>query len=451
VTAVRSISPARRAAFQILLRMEGGRAHADELLRSREVCALAAPDRNLTTTLVLGILRWQIWLDGQVRPLLKKPGAKLEPAVRTALRLGAFQLLFLDRIPKHAAVDESVELVKRAGHRFASGMVNAVLRALAPCERLNESAREQAAMEAHPAWMVERWIRHYGEETARAICLHGQTQPEAQVRVSSAEDEEELACDGIALAPGTLLACARRVAAGDVTATELFRKGRVRLQDEGSQLIAEFAVTLGQNQGKILDACAAPGGKTRILAERLPRARIVALETSAARLAAMRAKLAAFADRVEFRHADAAKPGEGEKFDLALVDAPCSGTGTLGRNPEIRHRLKLEDLGRHAARQCAILGAALRAVRPGGRVIYSTCSLEREENEKVVAALLAEASDASQVSLASRIALLEEKAILTRAGAEQLRKCVSPDGALRLMPGELHTDGFFVALIEKSS
>jgi 16S rRNA (cytosine967-C5)-methyltransferase len=165
VKAVRGVSPARGAAFPILLRVERGRAHADDLLRGNPVDALSGADRNLAAALVLGVLRWQLWLDAQIRPLLKRPGAKLEPEVRAALRLGAFQLLRMDRIPAHAAIDESVELVKQAGHRFASGMVNAVLRSLARRKGGNEAAPEKradpsdsaAAVAAHPAWMVERW------------------------------------------------------------------------------------------------------------------------------------------------------------------------------------------------------------------------------------------------------------------------------------------------------
>ena len=169
------------------------------------------------------------------------------------------------------------------------------------------------------------------------------------------------------------------------------REGRVRLQDEGSQLVAEIA---GQgNRGAtiaILDCCAAPGGKTLILAERNPAARIVACEASAERLAQMQKRLEGFDDRIECRLADATTLKEESSFNVVLADVPCSGTGTLGRNPEIRHRLKMEDLPRQAERQRAILTAALRAVRVGGRVIYSTCSLEPEENEQVVAAVLAE-------------------------------------------------------------
>jgi 16S rRNA (cytosine967-C5)-methyltransferase len=273
------------------------------------------------------------------------------------------------------------------------------------------------------------------------------------VRVESPATADELSDTGIELAAGELLTAARTVVSGDVTATEAFREGRVRLQDEGSQLIGELAagITAGlvQNREKILDACAAPGGKTLILAERNPNALIVACESSPRRLADLSKRLAAYADRVECRLADAAGLEEEGAFDLALVDVPCSGTGTLGRNPEIRHRFQLEDLPRLAERQRDILRGALRAVRLGGRVVYSTCSLEPEENEQVVTAALSENPNVRQISLAPAIEALERNGILRPKGAERMQQCLTPEGALRLLPGTLPTDGFFVALLER--
>jgi 16S rRNA (cytosine967-C5)-methyltransferase len=452
---VPQLSAARREAFRILLAVQSGQSHSDDLLRGKAVNTLSSADRNLTTTLVLGVLRWQIFLDRTFRPFLKRPNAKLDAEVLIALRLGAFQLLFLDRIPAHAAIGESVELAKQAGQRFASGMVNAVLRKLsadaARVDIRDNSSFESVSMEAHPSWIVERWVASYGEDAARAICRRGQMQPALAVRIVRPEAEDELTHAGIVLAPGELLTCARTVVSGDVTATDAFREGRIRIQDEGSQLIAELAGTsLNQDQGKILDACAAPGGKTLILAERSPRARIVACESSAPRLERMRERLAAHAERIEFRLADATALEEDSVFDLVLADVPCSGTGTLGRNPEICHRLRVEDLARHAERQRAILRAAIRAVRPGGRVIYSTCSLEPEENEQVVAAVLAKIPDARQVSLAGSIESLLKDEILTQQGAQRLRGWLMPDGTLRLLPGIFATDGFFIAQIERS-
>ena len=445
-----AVSPARKAAFQILMALERGQAHSDDLLRGEGVSALSAADRNLTTALVLGVLRWQIRLDRQIQGFLKRPNARLDTEVRIALRMGAFQLRHMDRIPARAAIDESVEISKQAGHHFASGMANAVLRKIAadlPSFQASEvTAAELALAHAHPLWMVERWVDFYGIEAARAICRHGQSQPMRSVRIVNQATEEELAAGGIVLEPGELLACARSVAAGEVTATSAFQEGRVRLQDEGSQLIAELT---GRGD-MILDCCAAPGGKTLILAERNPNAHIVACEASPQRLAQLSERLAPLGRRHECRLADAAALTDENVYDLALADVPCSGTGTLGRNPEIRHRLRPEDFRRQAERQTAILRAALRAVRPGGYVVYSTCSLEPEENENVVAAVLAEMSCARIARMDAGVRALLDQGILKASGADRLGGCMTGEGFLRLLPSAFHTDGFFVAILEKT-
>ena len=436
------VSPARQAAFSILKTLEKN-GHSDTLLRGRNVEALSDVDRNLATALVLGTLRWQIALDAAIRPLLKKPNAKLDPEVLIALRLGAFQLLHMERIPARAAIDESVELTKQAGHKFASGMVNAVLRRLAELP----PAPLEDPQAAHPAWLVERWKDFYGGDTTSTICRHGQQQPNIHVRLTRDGSEPELAAERVELAPGDFLAASRRVTSGDFTKTAAFRAGQVAIQDEGSQLIAELA----PRGSGILDCCAAPGGKTLILAERNPNAQIVACDGSQQRLAQLRKRLASLGERVQCLLTDAAELNDEAAFDVVLADVPCSGTGTLGRNPEIRHRLRPEDLPRQAARQKAILQSVLQTLRPGGYVLYSTCSLEPEENEQVVQAVLAQSPNARLVPLQSKIEELRAEGILSPSGAERVLHCLTPRGCLRLIPGSFHTDGFFAALIEKRS
>ncbi|MFZ0743686.1 MAG: transcription antitermination factor NusB [Terracidiphilus sp.] len=453
-----TVSPARKAAFQALLAVESGHSHSDDLLRGKAVNALNPADRNLATALVLGVLRWQIRLDHQLQALLSRPNGKLDVEVRIALRLGAFQLLHLDRIPARAAIDESVELAKEAGHRFASGMVNAVLRKMAgtPPFQWSENTTEELALAyAHPPWMADRWTGVYGLEVTRAICRHGQGQPALVARVADTAAEQELAANGISLRSGELLTASRTVVAGDIAETATFREGRVLLQDEGSQLVAEIAAGRGARIAEIpvaiLDCCAAPGGKTLILAERNPQARIVACESSPQRLAQLRRRMAGLAEQVDCRLADATGLSDDSAYDIVLADVPCSGTGTLGRNPEIRHRLRVEGLGRQAERQRAILAAALRAVRPGGSVVYSTCSLEPEENEQVVADVLAQIPNSRAISVRSRIDDMLSDGILMAPGAEILKGCITSEGYLRLLPDMFHTDGFFIAVIERAS
>jgi len=444
-----NLSPARKAAFVILMAVERDRAHADDLLRDKAVNALSPLDRNLVTALVLGVLRWQIRLDHQIRALLTHPNAKLDPEILILLRLGAFQILHMDRIPARAAIDESVELAKQAGQQFASGMVNAVLRRLSeapPASFPDQSPAELALAQAHPAWVVERWGSRYGMDAARAFCRHDQSQPTHTLHLTNPAVEAELNLAGIHFDPGQLLTAARRVVAGDVTASAAVREGRTWLQDEGSQLVAELA---GRGNW-LLDSCAAPGGKTLILAERNPKARILACEISPPRWDELRKRMAIFTSRIECRLTDANVLVDGG-FDVALADVPCSGTGTLGRHPEIRHRLNPEDFSRHADRQLDLLLATVRAVHPGGHVIYSTCSMESEENEQVVAQALARNPNTRTVSLEGRIEALLAEGILKPSGVERLRSCLTPEGALRLLPGQFHTDGFFIAMVERTA
>jgi len=439
-----SISPARKTAFSILKTMEK-HGHSDELLRGRNVDILSEADRKLTTALVLGTLRWQIDLDRRIRPLLKHPNAKLDTEVRIALRLGAFQLLHLDRIPTRAVIDESVELAKRAGHRFASGMVNAVLRKLAASQTEQDDLEATDGREAHPAWMVERWSGFYGDEATRTICRYGQQQPTLSVRVSADVVEKEIAASWVgsevAFGPGEFLQDAQRVISGDVVSASAFREGQLRIQDEGSQVIAEL-LPRGQS---ILDCCAAPGGKTLILGERNPDAEIVACDESDQRLAELKKRLAVLGERVQCRLADVTRLTDASAFDIVLADVPCSGTGTLGRNPEIRHRLRLEDLHRQAERQKALLRSALQDVRPGGHVLYSTCSMEPEENEQVIAACVPAVSEFRIIPVRTELQRLQESRELVWKNMDEL---ISGD-FLRTIPGVHPCDGFFAAILDK--
>jgi 16S rRNA (cytosine967-C5)-methyltransferase len=449
------VAPARAAAFEILLKIDSGAGHCDELLHSLRVEALSAQDRNLCTTLVMGTLRWQIALDAQLRTYLKRPNEKLDARVQLALRLGAFQLLHLDRIPPHAAISESVELAKSAGNQYAAGMVNAILRKVATAKPVAApdafaNVAELAAGLAHPEWLVKRWAAEYGMAAAEKICRFDQEQPQTSIRLLATEEEARLLEEGVELGPGSFLATARTVSRGDVTVTDTYREGLVRIQDEGSQLVAELA---GRGSA-ILDCCAAPGGKTAILAERNPDARLVACDVSGRRLENMKRLLlhsSADSSRIEFRVADAAQLSYRDEFDLVVCDVPCSGTGTLARNPEIRHRLTPEGLDRHHRRQSEILRASMKAVRPGGRLLYATCSLEREENDAVVEECLPTASGFRRAPLEEELDALVIEGAVSADAAAGLRRSAFKDGYLRTIPGVHRCDGFFAALLVRDA
>ena len=416
-------------------------AHSDDRLRSPEVDALSPVDRHLTTTLVLGTLRWQLALDARIHALLARPDAKLSVEAATALRMGAFQLLHLERVPAHAVLHDSVELVKQSKEPGAAGMVNAVLRKIQSAPPVPP---DPAA--AHPAWMVERWVRRYGREAAHAICRWDQEPAGVTLRVPDPEAD----LDGLETEAGFFLTRARRVVRGDVGPA--FPEGpirsQLRIQDEASQLVAEMAAAAATVEGKVLDTCAAPGGKTAILAERLPGAEITAMDVSRKRLDAMLRLLPGIAHRLRPEVADAAKLQLQPEWDLILCDVPCSGTGTLARNPEIRLHAAEADLARQRARQAAILRAALRGLRPGGRLVYSTCSLEPEENEQVVEALLRETPGVRILPVAGILDRLAERGAVSPEGRERLRTATQGD-FLRTLPGLHPCDGFFAAILEK--
>lgn len=414
--AISKVTPARLAAFEILTLVGDGKGHSDELLHSARMEALSPEDRHLTTALVMGVLRWQIALDARVRGLLQRPEQRLAEPVAVALRMGAFQLLHLDRIPAHAALSESVELCRAAGQPHATGMVNAVLRKLAaaqkPGQRVFESLAAFSERLGHPQWLVERWVAAYGREAALKICEAGQKEPEGAAWFSES---------GVDLPQ----------------------------MDDGSRLVAELAAAAMPDATKVWDCCAAPGGKTLILARRLAAAEIMATDVSAKRMAQTEARFRryAYTEGIRCAVADAtAQDADGERFDLILCDVPCSGTGTLAANPEIRHRLKPEELERQAIRQRTILSAALKRLAPGGRLIYSTCSLEPEECERVVEDVMA-AAGVRQVPVEGLMAGLAEAGILRND--LELTSAVR-DGNLRTLPGVHPCDGFFAAVLERS-
>jgi 16S rRNA (cytosine967-C5)-methyltransferase len=429
--------------------------YASELLHSAAHETLSTADHGLATELVMGVVRWRSALDEEITQSSSQAVSKLDLEVLTALRLALYQLRKLDRIPPRAAIHESVELVKRARKRSAAPFVNAVLRKLAaaPLPHPSTSTEESFASPeslaralAHPLWLVERWVRAYGLAAAHQICQYDQSVPATAIRLRDPAAENDLRAEGIDLAPGALLASARRVSTANISPARA--AGQAVIQDEASQLVAAL---VGRGS-RILDGCAAPGGKTLAMADSNPDATITAVELHPHRarllqklLRSAAASPAARPHNIQIITADLQTAPLHATFDRVLVDVPCSGTGTLARNPEIKWRLQPEDLEDLRARQLAILRSALTQVAPGGRLIYSTCSLEKAENENVVEEALKQNSSFRLLDVRPELDRLEAEGVLTWPDLASLTR----GPFLRTLPGIHPCDGFFAAIFEK--
>lgn len=433
-----AVSPARQLAFEILRLVEEQGGYASDLLHSGRARGACPADRRLATELVMGVLRWRGALDYALERGARRRVVHIPPVPLTALRLGAYQLRYLDRIPDSAAVHESVDLAKAGGAK-AAGFVNAVLRHLprAPIAALlageTDAARRREAEYSHPAWLLERWSQAWGPQAASAIAEYDNQAPPV-----ACWPPQTVA--GVELTPGRLLRSARRVAGGDLAASPAARGGRIWIQDETSQLIAHL---LQPRPGdRILDACAAPGSKTARLRALAPEATLIALELHERRAQLLRRRV----PQTRVVAADATAPLPlGLAFERILVDAPCTGTGTLARNPEIRWRLRPGDPARLARLQLALLHRAAEVLAPGGRMVYSVCSLEPEEGGGVVAALL---EARPELRLLPMEAVLSELAAAGELVAPPAR--LTAGEFLRILPGAWDSDGFFAAALTRA-
>lgn len=353
------ISPARQVAFDVLHRVEDG-AYASDLLLDASM-GLESRNAGLAVEIVFGTLRFQAQLDYLMEYYSQRNTLRLDPEVRIALRMGIYQLRYLERIPRHAAVGESVELVKRARKRSAAGLVNAILRKVT---RDPVVWPDRAIRLSHPEWLLTGWERQFGRETAERIAEAFLRPPETFVRIGAH------APGGPELEPADI--------PGGYRVTGTTPPG-ARIQDIGSQSIIPL---LDLKPGmRLLDLCAAPGNKTAQALE--SGVRVIASDI---RISRLRALDGMGCERLVL---DAARPLPFRgRFPRILVDAPCSGTGTLGRNPEIKWRLRPRRVAELGRLQASILRNALSALASGGVLVYSTCSLEREENEAVIEEIL---------------------------------------------------------------
>ncbi len=435
------MSPARACAFTVVRRVFEQGAYADRAIAA-EGDALEPRDRALATQIAYGTVQRRATLDHVLARLVSRPLSSLEPAVLTAIRLGLFQLLYLDRVAPHAAVDESVELAKRHSHGGA-GLVNAVLRrAVRERGRLlddlsEETPADAAVMHSVPEWLAELWWSELGAVHARELLAQINQPPESALRINPLDASIDQVVRQLPVASHPAPELPEGVvleAPFDVHGSELWRTGAIMAQSRASMLVAR---SLAPSTGdRVLDLCAAPGGKTTHLAALIEnRGEIVAIERHPGRARALEETCRRMhADCVSVLVEDAARLRTDARFDRVLVDPPCSGLGTLQSRPDRRWRASLQAIAELAGLQAQILAAGAAATRPGGSLVYSVCTISRSESEVVLDGFLRTHPDWSADDL----------------GAVHPGWRYHRDGRyLQLLPSRDGTDGFFIARLSR--
>jgi 16S rRNA (cytosine967-C5)-methyltransferase len=436
-----AVSPARTCAFAVLRRVFEQDAYADRALTA-EAAGLAPRDRALATALAFGAVQRRATLDHIAEQLMDRSVRRLQPPVLAALRLGLLQLLFMDGIAEHAAVNESVELAKSSGGRGGAGLVNAVLRrATREGQQLlaglsDTTPAEAAIRHSVPEWLAELWFAELSPETARLLLARINEPAEAALRVNTLVASREEVIDALPVPAHPVSELPEAVVLGapfDVHGSELWRQGAIMAQSRASMLAGR---ALAPAPGaRVLDLCAAPGAKaTQIAALSGGGKRLTAVERNPGRARALRETL----DRMRVHGAqvevgDAAQPRpEGPAFDAVLVDPPCSGLGTLQSRPDLRWRTSPERIEALSGLQARILRAGADATSPGGALVYSVCTLTRAEGEAVVADFLSQRPD------------------FTAEALGHLLPAAASGPSLGTLPHRDGTDGFFIARLRRA-
>lgn len=437
---------ARGLAVKILTRIEQSDAYLDKLLNSElGNQELNDPDRRLLTELTTGILRWQARLDWVLTGFYHGEFSKCIPVVKNALRVALYQILFLDKIPHAAAVNESVEIVKRLKGERSASVVNGVLRsvirrldAITYPEQTSDISRYLSIMYSHPQWMVRRWLLRYNTEGTTALMKANNSRPHLSLRVNPMRgpvDEliEQLRERGLTPKPSSYLPNLLTIEGlSGIGADKLFQEGWYTIQDEGAVLASRLADA--QPGMRVIDLCAAPGGKSTAMAEAMKgQGEIISVDKydSKLRLIATAAERLGFAGIIHPTAGDA-RTIELPPADVVLVDAPCSGLGVLSKKPDIKWKRAPEDIDAMAELQRAILENAATLVKPGGHLVYSTCTIEPAENQDVVVAFLAAHPE---------FELVPADTVLPSSVVE--------DGYLQTLPHRHGMDGTFGARLRK--
>ncbi|MCA0988024.1 16S rRNA (cytosine(967)-C(5))-methyltransferase RsmB [Guptibacillus algicola] len=441
----------REAALDVIEKINKNQAYSNLLLNETiNKHKLNRKDIGLLTEIVYGTIQRQKTLDFYLDDFLTNR-KKIQPWVISLLHLSLYQMTYLDRVPDRAVIHEAVEIAKKRGHKGISGMVNGVLRnvqrkGLKDFSSISDDAERISIEKSHPLWLVQRWIEQFGIAETEAMCDENLQAPYVTARVNTMKTTvdnvlNDLSEAGLDVIKGELSEDAIKVVQGHLIETDVYKRGEVTIQDESSMLVAR-ALDIESGQA-VLDACAAPGGKTTHIAERLQGQgyvqsldlhdhKIKLIKKQAERLGLTNVEAKALDSRLvtdEF---------EGNSFDRILVDAPCTGFGVLRRKPDIKWSKKPEDVERITSVQRGILDSQASLVKPGGKLVYSTCTIEEAENQEIVASFLKEHPEFS----------------FDTTMKERLPKKVEAyvdGGELQLLPHYFGTDGFYIATLTKDS
>ncbi len=435
----------RDAALSILLAVDKNQAYSNLLLHQTiEKYKIDVKDRGLLTEITYGTLQHKLTLDYYLEPFIR---GKVDLWVRWLLRMSLYQMEYLTRIPAHAAVNEAVEIAKRRGHKGIASMVNGILRSIlrqgVPSTEDIKNPVERLSIEtSHPQWLVERWVESYGFDETAAMLHENNIPPVQTVRVNKtrATVKEVLAsleAEGIKAQQSDIMPECIHLTNGTAARTTAFKEGLITIQDESSMMPANV---LDPKPGmKVLDMCAAPGGKTTHMAEKMGNeGSILAMDLHPHKLDLIDENTARLGlDIVQTAPVDGRKAASllpKESFDAVLVDAPCSGLGVMRRKPDIKYTKREEDLESLQTIQLAILDNAVQVLKPGGRLVYSTCTVDKRENEGTVEAFVATHPEMEREELGN----LPEKLLAKQN-----------NGMLQVFPHDFGSDGFFVAAFRK--
>lgn len=442
----------RNAALDVLIKISKQQAYS-HLLLNETVMKKQLSDRDvpLLTEMVYGTLQYQRKLDFILEAFSKKSLDKMEHWVLILLRLSVYQMVYLDRVPDHAVLNEAVTIAEKRGHKGISGMVNGILRAiqregLPDTVAIEPLSRRIAIETSHPDWMIERWTRQYGEEMARRIAEGNLSYPITSARVNTLVNSQddllnEWTEQGLTCEKGPWLDESIRVSKGVISKTAAFKEGRCSIQDEGSMLVTQLLNPMPGE--RVLDACAAPGGKSTHIAERMKdQGELISLDIHQHKMKLIDAQAERLGiGMIQAQVTDAREVADvydEASFDRILVDAPCSGLGVIQRKPDLKWSKSEEDIDRLIVIQKAILDSVWPLLKPGGIMIYSTCSVDKEENENQVKAFLGRHQDAS----------IEPEFNKRLPEAIRTSSMINETG-IQLIPAEFGTDGFYMTAILK--